>query len=128
MSERRRQPRKTLMSYTQVFDLYGGTLIGYLGDLNLLGIMAIGDRPMDIDTRLTLAIELPDLPDVKATRMTIAARVAWSQQDISPQFYNIGFEFLELTPEQTKIIEKVLDKYYFRRDGPSFFVKPVVGS
>ena len=30
MDERRRQPRRDLMSYSQVFDLYNGTLIGYL--------------------------------------------------------------------------------------------------
>ena len=45
MDERRKQPRKDLMSYSQVFDLYNGKLIGYLGDLNQLGAMVIGEEP-----------------------------------------------------------------------------------
>jgi hypothetical protein len=44
MHERRKQPRKQLMSYTQVFDLYNGDLLGYLGDMNLGGVMVIGDK------------------------------------------------------------------------------------
>jgi hypothetical protein len=37
MQDRRKLPRKDLMSYSQVFDLVQGKLIGYLGDLNLIG-------------------------------------------------------------------------------------------
>jgi hypothetical protein len=44
MQERRKFQRKNLIAYTQVFDLYGGYLIGYLGDLHLYGAMVIGDR------------------------------------------------------------------------------------
>jgi hypothetical protein len=40
MQERRKLPRKDIMSYSQVFDLYQGKLIGYLGDLNIIGAMA----------------------------------------------------------------------------------------
>ena len=49
MDERRKQPRKDLMSYSQVFDLYNGKLIGYLGDLNQLGAMVIAE---DLSRRL----------------------------------------------------------------------------
>jgi len=44
MQERRKEPRKPLMAYSQVFDLYGGRLLGYLGDLTMKGAMVIGDR------------------------------------------------------------------------------------
>jgi hypothetical protein len=37
MQERRKEQRKNLMAYTQVFNLNGGHLLGYLGDLNLMG-------------------------------------------------------------------------------------------
>ena len=79
------------MSYSQVFDLYEGRLIGYLGDLNLLGAMVIGDEPMKLDAKLTASIQLPELPDVAATRLAMPVRVAWCQQDLSPEYSNIGF-------------------------------------
>jgi len=124
MKERRKEQRKNLMAYTQVFDLYGGNLLGYLGDLNLHGAMVIGDKPMEKDIELTMAIELPELPTINATRITLPARVAWSEQDISPEFFNVGFEFKHVTDAQKDIIEAILDKYEFRRDTPNGPLKP----
>jgi PilZ domain len=124
MNERRKAPRKSLMSYSQVFDLYGGQLLGYLGDLNLLGAMVIGDKPVAKGTNLTLAIELPELPGVRATRMVIPARVVWSEQDISPNFFNIGLEFMEVRPDQTSIIQAIMETYEFQRNVPSYLIKP----
>ena len=124
MQERRKIQRKNLMAYTQVFDLAGGTLIGYLGDVHLQGAMVIGEKLMKENIELTLAIELPILPDISTSRMTIPARVAWSQQDISPEFFNIGFEFKEVTPKQVAIIESIVQNYEFRRVTPAYMTKP----
>jgi hypothetical protein len=118
MKERRQEDRKTLVAYTQVFDLYGGALLGYLGDLTVKGAMIISEKPIEKDTELTLAIELPELPNIKASRMTLPARVVWCEQDISPEFHNIGFEFKEVRPEQKSIIESIIKNYEFRRDAP----------
>lgn len=127
MQERRKQQRKNLMAYTQVFDLNGGHLLGYLGDLNLHGAMVIGEKAIVENTELTLAIELPELPNVKMQRITIPVRVAWCQQDISPEYFNVGFEFKEVTPKQKPVIEEIMEKYEFRRDLPSYLTKPVPG-
>jgi hypothetical protein len=124
MQERRKVQRKNLMAYTQVFDLSGGVLLGYLGDLNLLGAMVIGEKFMKVNIELTLAIELPILPDISMSRITIPARVAWSHQDISPEFFNIGFEFKEVTPKQITVIESIMQNYEFRRVTPAYAIKP----
>ena len=125
MKERRKQERKNLVAYTQVFDLYGGNLLGYLGDLTASGAMIISERPMSPDTEITLAVELPELPESKAMRMSMAARVAWCQQDLSPQYYNIGFEFKGVTAEQSSLIEAIIKNYEFRRDLPSFPIRGI---
>jgi hypothetical protein len=124
MEERRKQPRKDLMSYSQVFELYHGKLIGYLGDINLLGAMVIGDEPMEVNTQLTISIQLPELPDITATRMAVPVRVAHSQRDLSPDYYNIGFEFILVTDQQRKIIQAIIDNYEFRRQTPSYPIRP----
>jgi Tfp pilus assembly protein PilZ len=124
MQERRKHPRKNLMSYSQVFELYEGRLIGYLGDLNLRGAMVIGDQAMEVDKKLTLSIQLPELPDPTATRMTLPGRVAWCQPDLSPEFFNIGLEFELVTDAQKAIIESILDNYEFRRDIPNYPPRP----
>lgn len=124
MQERRKEKRKILMAYTQVFNLYGGYLIGYLADLHLQGAMVIGNKSLENNLELTLAIELPDLPNISASRITVPAHVVWCQQDISPEFFNIGFEFKRVDNDQKKIIEAMMTHYEFRRDIPNYPVKP----
>lgn len=120
MKERRKQERKNLVAYTQVFDLYGGNLLGYLGDLTVSGAMIISEKPLTPDTGMTLSIELPELPGIHAIRMSLPARVAWCQQDLSPQYFNIGFEFKGVAPEQLKLIASIIENYEFRRDHPNY--------
>ncbi|MGZ9225623.1 MAG: PilZ domain-containing protein [Anaerolineales bacterium] len=120
MQERRKQPRKNLMSYSQVFDLYDGRLIGYLGDLNLLGAMVIGNQPMEINSELSISIQLPELPNISTSRMALPVRVAWYHKDISPEFLNIGLDFQLVTDEQKNIIEAVMENYEFRRTPPNY--------
>lgn len=115
MKERRKAQRKSLMAYTQVFDLYSGSLLGYLGDLNAEGAMVIGMKPLEENIEITLAIELPKLPDSNASRMAIPSRIVWCQRDISPEFFNIGFAFKKVTPDQAAIIEAVMKNYELRR-------------
>ena len=120
MKERRKQERKNLVAYTQVFDMYGGNLLGYLGDLTASGAMIISEKPMKPDTEITLAIELPELPDIQTMRMSLLARVAWCEQDLSPQYFNIGFEFKDVKDNQKNLITSIIENYQFRRDVPKY--------
>ena len=124
MQERRKVQRKNLMAYSQVFDLANGHLLGYLGDLHLQGAMIIGQKLLEENTNLTLAIELPELTNTAASRITISARTVWCQPDISPEFFNIGFEFREVNPGQATLIEAIMDQYEFRRVEPPNTEKP----
>ena len=124
MPDRRKLPRKDLMSYSQVFDVTKGSLIGYLGDLNPLGAMVIGDEELPVEDKLTISIQLPELPRINATRLTLPVRVAWCHQDLSPEYFNIGLEFEVVTGEQKEIIESVLENYEFRRQPPNYPPRP----
>jgi hypothetical protein len=120
MQDRRKLPRKDLMSYSQVFDLVRGKLIGYLGDLNLIGAMVISDEVLKVDETLTISIQLPELPRINATRLSLPVHVVRCHQDISPEYFNIGMEFEFITDEQKNIIEAVLENYEFRRQPPNY--------
>ena len=124
MQDRRRQPRKDLMSYSQVHNLHDGKLIGYLGDLTLLGAMVISDQLVQENTDLHISIELPELPKVQEATMIIAVRVAYCHQDISPDYYNIGLEFNTTTEKQQGIIQAVMENYEFRRQAPNYPLHP----
>ncbi len=112
------------MSYSQVYDLSDGRLIGYLGDINLLGAMVISDQPLNEDRTLSISIELPELPGIQDTSMLMAVRVAWCHQDISPDYFNVGLEFSAITDKQKSIIQAVMDNYEFRRQNPDYPTHP----
>ena len=124
MQERRKQQRKELMSYSQVYNLYNGQLIGYLGDLTQLGAMVIGEAALEKEETLTISIQLPDLPGIHATRMAVPVRVAYCKKDLSPDYYNIGLEFQLVTENQKKIIDSVIENYEFRRQAPNYPPRP----
>ena len=116
MSEQRKEPRRKLMAFTPVYDSTQNILLGYVEDLTLLGVMVVGERLLEINKERVLKIEFPnDLPDVTASRITIPARVAWCKQDESRRYFNIGFEFTEVKPEQMKIFQAILERYQFRQ-------------
>lgn len=124
MKDRRKQNRKDLNAYSQVFDLYEGTLLGYLGDLTTSGAMVIGENCLEIDHELTMQLVVPALEGNTVRRLSIPARVAWCEPDVSPQFYNIGFEFKDVSADQRKVLEAIIDAYEFRREMPQYPYRP----
>ncbi|GAB4491930.1 MAG: hypothetical protein Fur0016_24080 [Anaerolineales bacterium] len=116
MTDRRTEIRKKLMVFTTVRDKHQGTLLGYLENLTLHGLLVVGEKPLELNTRLTLEIELPDeLPDTPTRHMVLEARVARCVPDQqSPREFNLGFEFLHIEPDQTQILQSLLERYHFR--------------
>ncbi|MEP6894068.1 MAG: PilZ domain-containing protein [Chloroflexota bacterium] len=124
MQDRRKQPRKDLMSYSQVHDLHSGKLIGYLGDLNQYGAMVITDDKVAGNSNLMISIELPELPKIDDASMNISVRVAWCHQDLSPEYFNVGLEFSSISAKQMNIILAVIENYEFRRQSPNYPMHP----
>ena len=116
MDERRRIPRKYLIIYSRVFDQTLGKLLGYLSDLSGKGAMIIADDPLDVGAILLLRFDLPDPKIFHTHSLMLKGRVAHCVTDISPDFYDIGLEFLEVTPEKRIIIEKMMEVYEFHRE------------
>ena len=115
MEERRHLPRKYLIVYSRVFERTLGRLLGYLADLSLEGAMIISEEKLTLDTLMSLRFDLPDANAFDSNSFNLPARVARCDPDISPGFYNIGFEFQEVKEEQKAVIRKMMDIYEFRR-------------
>ncbi len=116
MVDRRTEMRRKLAAFTTVRDKRRGALLGYLGNLNSHGILVIGEKPLEVNTQLTLDIEFPDeLPGTPTRRMVIEARVARCVPDQeNPREFNIGFEFLIVEEQHAQIIQSLLERYHFR--------------
>jgi hypothetical protein len=115
MYNQRKDSRKKLMKFAPVYDLRLKTLLGYVGDLTLKGVMVIGEKPLEINKHVILGIEFPEkIADMDIMRVVITGRVARCQEEENNQYFDIGFEFIELTTEAGAIIEAVLERYQFR--------------
>ena len=115
MNNQRKESRKKLMAFTPVYDLRLKTLLGYIGDMTLKGVMVIGEKPLDVDRHIVLGIEFPEnLPELTTTRVVIPSRVAWCKEEETGQYFDVGFEFSDLSAESASIIEAVLSRYQFR--------------
>ncbi|MCP4139468.1 MAG: PilZ domain-containing protein [Chloroflexi bacterium] len=115
-SNRRKEARKLIVTFTLVYDAKRGKLLGYLRDLTMSGARISGKKKLDIGTDVALSIELPnDLLGVMAKEVSVAAKVA-SCNKISenPDNYEIGFEFTNLQGEEAELIAKLLERYHFR--------------
>lgn len=115
MDNRRKENREKLTTFTPVYFLHPKTLLGFLADLTLHGGMVLGEKKVELDKQGSLAIEFPEtVNDVLLTHITILARVAYCRPDVeSPNYFTIGFEFTELSAEQSKVITAILKKYRF---------------
>ena len=119
MSKPRKEERKKVMTFTPVYDLHENFLLGYLGDLTLIGALLVSEQPIEPSRSFTLAIEFRETSETPATRMKIPTQVTWCRQEEHLTYYNTGLEFLEMTEPNKKVIEAVLAKYQFSRNLPS---------
>lgn len=113
MSEQRKETRNRLMAFFPVFDADIDQLLGYVEDLTLQGLMVIGETAIDPGHERLLRIELPS---EDAGHWVIEARSAWCRQDISPQYFQTGFEFLQVSEEQSLSIQAILTRYQFHQE------------
>ena len=121
MNDQRKEARKNLIAFTPVYDFRQKVLLGYVGDLTLLGLMAVGERVQEIDAEKVLRIEFPnDLPGIANSHVVIPARVAWCRPDPdSTRYVNVGFEFLEVASDHLQLFQAILARYQFRHNFPS---------
>ena len=118
--ERRKLERKYLVVYSRVFDRRTGKVIGYLSDLTIQGAMIIGEHQLDKGEYYQLRIDLPESAEFKKDHIDLTAKSVWSKPDIDPVFFNTGFEFSQLSPEDEKIIDLMIQLYEFRREAEKY--------
>jgi hypothetical protein len=124
MQERRNKNRKNLAVYSRVFDRDSGKVLGYLSDLTQKGAMIISDSPISENTNYNLRFDLPDPALFSTDHLNLDARAAWCSPDIDPAFFNVGFEFIKISPPESRIIEEMIVAYEFKRDLPDYPTSP----
>jgi hypothetical protein len=111
MDDRRRLDRKDFSYYMQLFDHDTQELLGHLADISSGGFRMDSLSPIpaniDIQFRLDLTSEVAN-----KSFMVFVARSKWCKVDpLDPFCYNVGFQLINISPEDIKIFSRMMEKY-----------------
>ena len=110
-TERRKAERRAFPHYMRLMNEMTGELVGHLVDISRSGFRLESLRPIRSDTDLPIRIEVP--PDVAPQPfMVFKARSRWILPDrIDPTLYDVGFQIVEMRPEDGRVFGRIYDKY-----------------
>jgi hypothetical protein len=111
MPERRTTPRKKFDFYMRVVDDDTQQMLGHMIEVSPIGLQLETIAPMmtqkDYYLRLELTPELADRPF-----MIFIAKSRWCKMDeIQPNLYHVGFEIVEIMPDDREIFMNIIKKY-----------------
>ncbi len=113
MQERRKYPRKDLLLFANVYDSRSGKIIGTLLNITLEGAMVLTENKIDQDNLMELHIKLPD-NFVKKNELVFTANSRWCAPDINPEYFDVGYQFANVSEEDRHIIQAIIEKYGFK--------------
>jgi hypothetical protein len=111
MPERRTAPRKKFSFYMRVLNDDTQQILGHMVEVSQDGLRLETIGPLPINKEYYLRLELtPDVGDVPY--IVFVARTKWCKtDDIQPNLYRVGFEIVEILPEDRQIFQRLFEKY-----------------
>jgi hypothetical protein len=113
MHERRKHPRKDLLLFASVYDSSSGRVIGTLLYITLEGAMVLSQNKIDSGEVMELHIKLPE-NFVQKHELIFTANSRWCAPDINPEFFDVGYQFANVSDEDSRIIQAIIEKYGFK--------------
>lgn len=111
MPEQRTTPRKAIPVYMRVLNDDTQVILGHMVEVSDIGLRLETTVELPVEKDYYLRLELtPDLGSLPY--IVFAARSKWCKMDtILPNLYRVGFQIIEILPEDKAIFSRVLQKY-----------------
>src|SRR4030067_3796151 len=113
MQERRKYPRKDLLLFINVYESKSGRIIWTLLNITLDGARVLRENRIDSDKPMELHIKLPE-SFIQKHELIFSANSRWCAPDINPEFFDVGYQFANVSEEDAKIIQAIIEKYGFK--------------
>lgn len=86
-------------------------ILGQMVEISMVGLRLETVEPVPLQKDYYLRLELtPDLGSIPY--IVFLARSKWIKpDDIQPNLYQVGFEFVEILPEDRQVFQRILEKY-----------------
>ena len=113
-AENRGEHRWHLMMYLRVYDCETKELVGHIIDISSGGGLGlICDEPLIIDKIYSLEMVIREQKSKKKA-ITFTAKCKRAQLDVNPDFFAVGLEFVEITPEAKRAIKNLVTTLGFK--------------
>lgn len=112
MRDNRKLKRRHLIYYLKVMDRDSDSLLGFLVDITTKGIMIMSEEPIKAGRIFHLKILLPT-DDMNKKHLIFDAKSLWSEQSVNTDFYDTGFELINVNTKDFESIDKIIYKLGF---------------
>lgn len=111
-SDRRGIKRRHLIYYLRVWDKASDRVLGHVVDITTEGMMLISEQPIPLQKSFELEVRWQDA-DKGEQRLPFLAESRWSDNDVNPAFYDVGFKLLEDSKKVLDPIAELIENYGF---------------
>ncbi len=113
MRDKRKLKRRHLIYYLHIQERASGKPVGFLVDISTEGIMIMSEHPIEVGTNLEVKIMLESQMSDKQF-LYFDAKVLRCEKSINGTNYDIGCNLLNLSDEDFREIEIIIDELGFR--------------
>lgn len=110
MQERRDFRRRHLMFHLRVYHADTGLELGTLVNLSMDGLMITGEHRCTVGKSFNMYMVLPAGVSQRE-RIDFSAEVAWSNNDVNPEFYDTGFRTLQVDSVDREALVRLMDEF-----------------
>jgi len=109
--ERRSTQRIKISYYVPIVNAESYEKLGVLSEITTKGLLVDAQKILPVDQQFKLRLDLND-ETFEQPFINFKAQVKWVRPDrFQPGYYNIGFEMVNLTQGDLRIIEQIMQNY-----------------
>ncbi len=111
--EKRKLPRRHLIYYLKVVEPGSGEVIGHLVDISPVGMMMIGNQPLEVGQLIPLQVLMPNVFE-GPTHLDVVGETVWCHRDVNPDYYAIGLRFVAPLPDTGAVVRELVEAFGFQ--------------
>lgn len=110
--DQREVRRRHLIYNLAAVDADSGAPLGRVVDLTHDGVSLISSAPLPVDEVFHMRIKIPaHLTD--CTELVFRARSRWCRRDVNDDYFDTGFQLLEVSDAHTMAVRRLISSYGF---------------
>ena len=108
--DRRVSERRHTIYFSEVHNKNERSLMGYVVDMSMAGLMILTKKKIDVGGLFQLEIVLPEELEGR-DRLNIRAKSMWCKKDANPEYYIVGLELEDMSTMDEEILMDYIRLY-----------------